>query len=189
MSFDTMEAFLNSFLFVFLSEMGDKTQLLAIILAARFRQPFTILLGIMIATILNHALATYVGVFITRAISEEYLRWILALTFIGFGLWILKPDKEEEFKDKHRWGPLLTTTFAFFFAEMGDKTQLATVALAANYIEPVRVTLGTTLGMLAANGPAVFLGHKFTNKIPMKIIHRFASALFILFGLGILVGL
>ncbi len=183
-----MEAIINSFLLVFVSEMGDKTQLLALVLAARFRKPVPIMFGILFATLLNHALASYLGTFITHFISSEILKWILAGAFIGFGLWILVPDKDEGFEAKHKWGPFLTTLVAFFFAEMGDKTQLATVALGANYAAPILVTLGTTIGMLAADGLAVIFGHNFTDRIPMTWIHRGASALFILFGIGILVG-
>ena len=108
--------------------------------------------------------------------------------FYWFCLWMLIPDKDEDFKDKHKWSPFLTTTVAFFFAEMGDKTQLATVALGAKFAAPLMATAGTTIGMIAADGLAVFFGHKFTEKIPMTIVHRIASALFILFGVGILLG-
>lgn len=183
-----METVINSFLLVFLSEMGDKTQLLALVLAARFRKPAPIMLGILVATLLNHALASFLGAFITHYVSAEILKWTLAATFIGFGLWMLIPDKEEHFVDRRGWGPFLTTTVVFFFAEMGDKTQLATVALGAKFAAPVMVTIGTTVGMLAADGLAVFSGHKFTDKVPMKLVHRVASALFILFGIGILAG-
>lgn len=183
-----MDAIFNSFLLVFVSEMGDKTQLLALMLAARFRKPWPIMSGILVATLLNHALASYVGVFITQSVAPDILKWILSATFIGFGLWMLIPDKEDGFQDRRNWGPFLTTTVAFFFAEMGDKTQLATVALGAQFAAPVWVTLGTTLGMLGADGLAVFFGHKFTQKISMKWVHRLASVLFILFGLGIYFG-
>lgn len=183
-----MEALLNSFLLVFVSEMGDKTQLLALVLSARFRKPVPIMLGILVATILNHALASYVGSFVTQFISPDILKFLLAATFIGFGIWMLVPDKDDGFNQKQKWGPFLTTTVAFFFAEMGDKTQLATVALGAKFADPLLVTVGTTLGMLGADGLAVFFGHKFTDKVPMKLVHRIASALFILFGIGILFG-
>lgn len=182
-----MEAIINSFLLVFVSEMGDKTQLLALVLAARFRKPVPIMLGILVATLLNHALASYVGTFITYYVSADILKWTLAATFIGFGLWMLIPDKDEGYEEKHGWGPFLTTTVAFFFSEMGDKTQLATVALGAKFAAPVMVTVGTTAGMIFADGLAVFLGHKFTEKVPMKLVHRIASALFILFGIWIFV--
>lgn len=183
-----MEALINSFLLVFVSEMGDKTQLLALVLAARFKKPIPIMLGILVATLLNHALASYIGSFVTQYISASILKWILAATFIGFGLWMLIPDKDDGFEDKHKWGPFLTTAVAFFFAEMGDKTQLATVALGAKYAVPLMVTAGTTIGMLGADGLAVFFGHKFTERIPMKIVHLVASCLFIVFGLAILFG-
>ncbi len=183
-----MDALINSLVLVFISEMGDKTQLLALVLAARFRKPIPIMLGILVATLLNHALASYAGSFITTYISGDVMKWILAITFIGFGLWMLIPDKDEGFNDTHKWGPFWTTTVAFFVAEMGDKTQFATVALGAKYMAPVIVTVGTTLGMMAANVPAVLFGHKFTQKVPMKLVHRIASALFILFGIGIILG-
>lgn len=183
-----MDIIFNSFLLVFVSEMGDKTQLLSLVLALRFRKPIPIMCGILVATLLNHALASYAGAFVTHYISPELLKWILALTFIGFGLWMLIPDKEESFEDKRGWGPFLTTTVAFFFAEMGDKTQLATVALGAKFTAPMLVTLGTTLGMLGADGLAVVFGSKFTERVPMKKVHLFASILFILFGIGILLG-
>lgn len=180
-----MDSILNSFLLVFVSEMGDKTQLLALILAARFKKPWPIMAGITVATLLNHALASYAGSFINLYVSPDVLRWVLAATFISFGIWILIPDKDEGLDQEPRWGAFLTTTVAFFFAEMGDKTQLATVALGAKFAAPVFVTLGTTLGMLGADGLAVFFGQKFTQKVPMSLINKIASALFILFGIGI----
>lgn len=178
----------NSFLLVFISEMGDKTQLLALVLTAKFRKPMAIMMGILVATILNHALASYLGSYVSAYVSQEVLKWILAATFIGFGLWILIPDKEDEDSASQKWGPFLTTLVAFFFAEMGDKTQLATVALGAKYSAPFLVTVGTTLGMLGADGLAVFMGHRFTEKISMIWIHRLASALFIVFGIAIYFG-
>lgn len=183
-----MEALINSFLLVFVSEMGDKTQLLALVLAAKFKKPIPIMFGILAATLSNHALASYAGSFVTQYFSANILKWILSAIFIGFGLWMLIPDKDEGFEDKHKWGPFLTTTIAFFFAEMGDKTQLATVALGAKFSAPLMVTNGTTLGMIAADGLAVFLGHKFTEKIPMTLVHRIASGLFVSFGVGIFLG-
>ncbi len=183
-----MDALLNSFLLVFISEMGDKTQLLALVLAARFRRPVPVLLGIFIATILNHALASYLGSFITNYLSPVILKWLLALIFISFGLWILIPDKDTNSDETPKWGPFFTTLVSFFLAEMGDKTQLATVALGAKYANPLNVTIGTTLGMMGADGLAVIFGHHFTEKIPMKLVHRIASILFIIFGIGILIG-
>ncbi len=181
-----MEGVLHSFLLVFISEMGDKTQLLALILAAKFKKPWPIMAGILVATILNHALASYVGSYITQYVSPDLLKWLLAATFIGFGIWMLIPDKEDAFEDKRNWGPFLTTTVAFFFAEMGDKTQLATVALGAKFASPWLVTFGTTLGMLGADGLATFFGYKFTEKIPMRAVNKFASMIFICFGIAIL---
>lgn len=183
-----MEALLNSFGLVFISEMGDKTQLLALVLAAKFKKPVPILFGILVATILNHALASYVGSYVSSLVSPLVLKWILASTFIGFGIWMLIPDKDEGFEETQKWGPFLTTVVAFFFAEMGDKTQLATVALGAKYAAPLMVTFGTTLGMMGADGLAVVFGSKLTEKIPMRIINRVASVLFILFGIGIVLG-
>lgn len=183
-----MDALTNSFLLVFISEMGDKTQLLALVLAAKFKKPLPIMMGILMATILNHALASYAGSFVTNYIPSDVLKWILSATFVGFGLWMLIPDKDEGFDEKHRWGPFLTTTVAFFFAEMGDKTQLATVALGAKFTAPLLVTAGTTLGMMGADGLAVLFGHKFTERVPMKMVNKIASALFILFGLAIFLG-
>jgi putative Ca2+/H+ antiporter (TMEM165/GDT1 family) len=146
-----MQSLLNSFFLVFISEMGDKTQLLSLVLAARFKNPFPIMMGILVATVLNHALASYVGAYVTQFFSANILKWILSATFIGFGIWMLIPDKDEGFEDKKNWGPFLTTLVAFFFAEMGDKTQLATVALGAKYSDPFFVTAGTI------NWPADYL--------------------------------
>ncbi|MFP5520719.1 MAG: TMEM165/GDT1 family protein [Bdellovibrionia bacterium] len=183
-----MEALINSFLLVFVSEMGDKTQLLALVLAAKFKRPLPILAGILVATILNHALASYLGHYITQFLSPDILKWILAGTFVGFGLWMLIPDKDDGFEGPTKWGPFLTTTVVFFLAEMGDKTQLATVALGAKYAAPFMVTLGTTLGMMGADGLAVLFGHRFTEKIPMKLVHKIASFIFIAFGIAIAIG-
>lgn len=181
-----MAAILNSFALVFFSEMGDKTQLLALVLLARFKKPWTILFGVFLATLLNHALASWIGGFIASYFSEATLRWGLALIFFAFGIWILIPDKEGELETKQRFGALVTTTILFFLAEMGDKTQLATVALGARYADTVGVTIGSTLGMLGANALALFLGKALLTRIPMKWIRAFAAALFLLFGLAIL---
>ena len=181
-----MEAIINSTILVFISEMGDKTQLLALVLAARFRKPAPILFGILVATLLNHFLASYVGVFITQYFSPSTLRYLLSATFIGFGVWILVPDKDEGLKQNYKWGAFMTTLIAFFLAEMGDKTQLATVALGARYASTGLVTFGSTLGMMLANAPAVFFGQWFTDRIPMKWVHRIASVLFIGFGIACL---
>lgn len=177
----------NSFLLILASEMGDKTQLLALVLATRFRKPWTVLTGITLATLLNHGLASVVGHWIAGLISPQILSWILAALFVGFGLWVLIPDKEEELHSSGHLGALLTTIGAFFIAEMGDKTQLATLALGANYASPVLVTIGTTLGMIAADALVIFFGHHLTRRISMTWIHRAACAIFILFAIGILV--
>lgn len=183
-----MEAVLNSFLLVAMSEMGDKTQLLALVLAARFRKPWAVMAGILTATLLNHGLASWAGVWISGLIPAATLKWILATTFLGFAVWLLIPDKEEGLPEAGRFGAFFTTAFAFFMAEMADKTQLATIALGARYHDPVAVTVGTTAGMLVADGLAVFFGDRLTQRIPMDWIHKVAAALFALFGVGILVG-
>jgi putative Ca2+/H+ antiporter (TMEM165/GDT1 family) len=183
-----MEAILHSFALVFVSEMGDKTQLLALVLASRFRKPWAIMAGILCATLLNHGLASYAGGWLSTSVSSRHLAWALAAIFFVFAFWILIPDKDEGLKLEPRFGAFLTTLVAFFFAEMGDKTQLATVALGARFNAPLLVTVGTTAGMLAADGLAVFLGEKLTEKIPLKYIRYFASALFFIFGLYILYG-
>lgn len=179
-----MEAIINSTILVFISEMGDKTQLLALVLAARFKKPWPILCGIFIATILNHFLASYLGAFITQYFSPTTLKITLGVTFIGFGVWILVPDKDEGLSENYKWGAFITTLIAFFLAEMGDKTQLATVALGARYNSAAAVTFGSTLGMMLANAPAVFFGKWFTDRIPLKWVRRVASVLFLGFGLA-----
>lgn len=181
-----MEAFINSFLLVFAGEMGDKTQLLAILLATRFRKPWTIMLGIFIATVLNHALAATLGGWAASFIDDRTQYYILAVFFLAFGAWILVPDKDEGFKEHSGWGVLLTTIVAFFFAEMGDKTQLATVALGAAYPELALVTLGTTLGMMVSNGLAIFFGPKLLAKISMKWVRIGACVLFVAFAIVLL---
>jgi len=183
-----METLLQSFVLVFAGEMGDKTQLLALILAARYRRPWTILLGIFIATVLNHWLVAWLGQWSSGFLSSEALRWVLGLLFLGFAVWILFPDKMETNEKPDRWGPLATTIVVFFLAEMGDKTQLATLALGAQHSSVPLVTLGTTLGMLASNALAIFLGEHLLKKIPMSIVRKIASLLFALFGIAILVG-
>lgn len=182
-----LSALVNSFLLVFVGEMGDKTQLLALLLAARYRQPWVILSGVFVATILNHALASWAGGFLASYFDPTVLKWALAILFFGFAIWILIPDKEEELKATGRFGAFLTTVVAFFLAEMGDKTQLATVALGARFSQVWIVTLGTTMGMMASNALAIFLGEKLLKRIPMKWVRVFACALFFLFGIGILV--
>lgn len=180
-----MESIINSFLLVAVSEIGDKTQLLSFVLASRFKKPWPIIWGILIATILNHGLASYLGVASFNFIPLQYHKWILSLTFLVFGFWILIPDKEEEVQNKGKFGPFLTSLILFFIAEMGDKTQLATIALGAQYQSTWAVTVGTTLGMMAANVPAVFLGDKILKKVPLNRIRQIAFVLFLLFALYI----
>ncbi|MCO5143009.1 MAG: TMEM165/GDT1 family protein [Oligoflexia bacterium] len=183
-----MEAFINSFLLVFIGEMGDKTQLLALVLVTKFRRPWTILSGIFVATLLNHALATWAGAWISTLFSPTALKWTLGISFFLFAFWILIPDKEEE-SEQMRRGAFLTTVISFFIAEMGDKTQLATVALGAKFSTAVWITLiGTTIGMLASNALAIFLGDHLLSRIPMKWVRIFACFLFMGFGIAILVG-
>ena len=169
---------------VALAEMGDKTQLLAFILAARFKKPIPIILGILAATIINHGLAGALGAWITSMVNPEVLRWILGASFIGMAIWTLIPDKieEEETQVAKHLGVFGATFITFFLAEMGDKTQLATIALAAHYAAPLAVVVGTTLGMLIADVPAVFIGNKFAAKTPMKLVHSIAAAIFAIMG-------
>jgi putative Ca2+/H+ antiporter (TMEM165/GDT1 family) len=185
-----LESFLVSTGVVALAEIGDKTQLLAFILAARFKKPLPIVLGILAATIVNHGLAGAVGAWITAAVSPGILRWVLGLSFIGMAIWTMIPDEieEEETQVAKRFGVFGATLITFFLAEMGDKTQLATVAMAAHYGTPLTVVAGTTLGMLIADVPAVFVGDKLASKIPMKLVHTIAAAIFALLGIATLLG-
>ena len=185
-----MEALLISTGVVALAEIGDKTQLLAFILAARFKKPYPIIAGILCATIINHGLAGALGAWITTVISPQTLRWILGASFIGMAIWTLIPDKieEEQTQIAKKWGVFGATLITFFFAEMGDKTQIATVALAASYAAPVMVVIGTTLGMMIADVPAVFVANKFADKIPMKLVHSIAAGIFALLGVLTLLG-
>ncbi len=180
-----MEALLVSIGVVALAEIGDKTQLLAFILAARFKKPVPIVAGILCATLVNHGLAGALGAWITVALSPQTLRWGLGLSFIAMAAWTLIPDKieEEETRIASRLGVFGATLVTFFLAEMGDKTQIATVALAAHYGTPWLVVAGTTLGMLLADVPAVFVGNRFSAKIPMKLVHAMAAAVFAVMGL------
>lgn len=178
-----MEALIQSFFLVVASEMGDKTQLIALLLATKFKKPWAVMGGILAATLLNHGLASYAGSWAAGLVSPETLKWLLISLFVGFGLWILIPDKEEEISDSKNYGAFLTTAVVFFFAEMGDKTQLATVALGAKFQSMLLVTVGSTLGMLAADALVVFMGPKIIEKIPLKIIRWFACGLFIAFAI------
>ena len=170
---------------VALAEMGDKTQLLAFLLAARFKKPVPIILGILLATIVNHGFAGALGAWITTLLSPNTLGWILGISFIAMAIWTLKPDEieEDEAKIAGRFGVFGATTITFFLAEMGDKTQIATVALAANYSTVILVVIGTTLGMMIADVPAVFIGTKFAQKVSMKLVHGIAAAVFAVLGI------
>lgn len=185
-----MESLLVSIGVVALAEIGDKTQLLAFILAARFKKPVPIILGILVATIVNHGLAGALGAWINVVINPEIMRWALGLSFIGMAIWTMIPDKidEEETQIAKKIGVFGATLITFFLAEMGDKTQIATVALAAHYAAPLMVVIGTTLGMLIADVPAVFIGDRFASKIPMMLVHSLAAALFALLGIAALLG-
>jgi Ca2+/H+ antiporter, TMEM165/GDT1 family len=185
-----MEALLVSVGVVALAEIGDKTQLLALILAARFKKPIPIVLGILCATIVNHGLAGAVGAWITSTISPAALRWVLGLSFVGMAIWTMFPDEieDEETQVAHKFGVFGATLLTFFLAEMGDKTQIATIALAAHYGTPLIVVIGTTAGMLIADVPAVFIGDKLSAKIPMKLVRSIAAAVFGVLGVAALFG-
>lgn len=185
----TMEAFLVSTGIVALAEIGDKTQLLAFILAAKFRKPVPIVLGILAATIVNHGLAGAIGAFITSLVDPHTMRWILGVSFLAMAAWTLVPDKFDEEEAKlARFGVFGTTVIAFFLAEMGDKTQVATVALAAQYNALIPVVAGTTFGMMIANVPAVILGDRIAHRMPVKVVHRVAAAIFAVLGVLTLLG-
>ncbi len=181
-----MEALLVSTGVVALAEMGDKTQLLALMLAARYRSHMPIVLGIAAATLANHALAAVFGAWIASLAGPDAMRWILAVSFLAMAAWVLVPDKTDDLTEgKRRFGVFGTTLVAFFLVEIGDKTQIATVALAARYAETVAVVAGTTLGMLIANVPAVYLGNALLRRVPLRLLQRVAAAMFA--GLGVLV--
>lgn len=184
-----MEAFLVSTGIVALAEMGDKTQLLALVLAVRFRQPWPIVWGILVATLLNHALAGAVGAWVTTLLGPDVLRWVLGVSFLAMAAWMLVPDKldEGETATTPLFGVFGTTLLAFFLAEMGDKTQIATVMLAAQYHAFFAVVAGTTLGMMLANAPVVWLGERMTRKIPIKAIHIASAVVFAVLGVLALV--
>jgi Ca2+/H+ antiporter, TMEM165/GDT1 family len=180
-----LEAFLISTGVVALGEMGDKTQLLAMLLAVKFRKPVPIILGIFVATLLNHATAGLVGGWIAQALGPDVLRWVIGVSFIAMAGWMLVPDKidDDEAAGSQRFGVFGTTVIAFFLAEMGDKTQIATVALAARFQDLWAVVAGTTLGMMLADVPAVFVGDRLAKKIPMKLVHGIAATIFAVLGL------
>ncbi|MFC0167883.1 TMEM165/GDT1 family protein [Pseudoduganella danionis] len=184
-----MEAFLISTGIVALAEIGDKTQLLAFCLAAKFRRPLPIVAAIFVATIANHAFAAAIGSWITSLLGPDILRWVLGVSFIAMAVWTLIPDKiDEEDMPLAKYGVFLTTLIAFFVAEMGDKTQVATVALAARYHSLVAVVCGTTFGMMLANVPAVYLGDKIAHRVSLKLVHGIAALVFALLGVATLMG-
>jgi putative Ca2+/H+ antiporter (TMEM165/GDT1 family) len=184
-----LDAFLISTALVTLAEMGDKTQLLSLVLATRHKRTWPIIWGILVATLLNHALAGALGAWIDQNVDPALMRWVLALGFLAMALWMLVPDKLDEDEtgaSKPGWGVFVLTVWVFFLAEMGDKTQVATVALGAQYEPLWAVVLGTTLGMLLANVPVVFLGEAITRRIPIRMIHLLTAGLFAIIGLWIL---
>lgn len=184
-----MEAFLVSTGIVALAEIGDKTQLLAFLLAAKFRKPLPIVLAILVATIANHTFAAAIGTWVTSMLSPEVLRWVLGISFLAMAAWTLIPDKFEEGDAKlAKYGVFLTTLIAFFLAEMGDKTQIATVALAAQYNALFAVVAGTTFGMMLANVPAVYFGDRIADRLPTRLVHRIAALIFAILGVATLLG-
>ena len=186
-----MYEFLLSTAFVALAEMGDKTQLLALLLAARFRKPIPILIAILLATLINHGLSAVLGQWVTTVIGPEVLLWIVSIGFIAMAIWMLIPDElGDENASINKWqkfGVFGATFILFFLAEIGDKTQIATVALAARFDSVFWVMLGTTLGMMLANAPAVFLGDKLANRLPISLIHKIGAAIFLVIGVATLV--
>jgi putative Ca2+/H+ antiporter (TMEM165/GDT1 family) len=184
-----MEAFFVSTGIVALAEIGDKTQLLAFILAARFRKPVPIILGILVATLLNHGLAGALGAWITTQLSPETLRYGLGISFLAMAAWIMVPDKVDDAEARlSRYGIFATTLVTFFLAEIGDKTQIATIMLAAQYSSLLAVVFGTTAGMMLANVPAVLLGDRIANALPTRWIHGVAAGIFAVLGVATLLG-
>ena len=186
-----MEAFLISTGIVALAEMGDKTQLLSLVLAARFRKPWPIVLGIFVATRANHALAGAVGSWVTTVLGPDVLRWVLGASFIAMAVWMLIPDKLDDGdtpSGTSQWGVFGTTLIAFFLAEMGDKTQIATVALAAQYQQWAAVVAGTTLGMMIANAPVVWFGDRLVKKVPIRVVHLISALIFAVLGVLAIMG-
>ena len=183
-----MEAFLVSTGIVALAEIGDKTQLLSLMLAARYRKPLPIIAGIFVATIINHMLAGALGALITSWLGPDVMRWVLGVSFLAMAAWIMVPDKldDDEADVTGKMGVFATTVIAFFLAEMGDKTQIATVALAAKYNSVILVSLGTTLGMMLANVPAVLLGEVAAKKLPLRLVHSVCALIFAIIGVLVL---
>ena len=184
-----MDAFLVATGIVALAEIGDKTQLLAFLLAARFRRPLPIVLGILVATLLNHAFAAAVGALVSELLGPSVMRWVLGLSFLAMAIWTMIPDEIDETEASlAKFGVFMTTLVAFFVAEMGDKTQVATVALAARYNEMAMVVAGTTLGMMLANAPAVYFGERIAGKVPLGLVHGIAAFIFLGLGMATLLG-
>ena len=182
-----MDAFLVATGIVGLAEIGDKTQLLAFLLAARFRRPLPIVAGIFVATLLNHAFAAAVGALVSQLLGPSVMRWVLGLSFLGMAVWAMIPDEVDETEASlARFGVFFTTVLAFFVAEMGDKTQVATVALAARYHEIAAVVAGTTFGMMLANVPAVYFGERIAGRVPLKLVHGIAAVIFAVLGIATL---
>ena len=186
-----MQEFLISTSVVALAEMGDKTQLLALLLAARFRKPVPILIAILLATTINHGLSAVLGQWLTTVLNPTVMVWVLAIGFIGMALWMLIPDKLDDETDSinkwQRFGVFGATFILFFLAEIGDKTQIATVALAARFDSVFWVMLGTTVGMMIANAPEVFIGNKMADRLPISLIHKIGAAIFLIVGISTLV--
>ena len=185
-----MDAFLVSTGIVGLAEIGDKTQLLAFLLAARFRRPLPIVLGIFVATVANHAFAAAVGALASELLGPGVMRWVLGLSFLAMAAWTMIPDEiDAEEAQLAKYGVFLTTLIAFFIAEMGDKTQVATVALAARYESMAAIVAGTTFGMMLANVPAVYFGERIAHRVPLKLVHGIAALIFAVLGIATLLGM
>ena len=184
-----MEALLVSIGIVALAEIGDKTQLLTLVLAARYKKPWPIVAGIFVATLVNHGIAGAVGAWLTKAMGPDVMRWILGASFIAMAAWMLVPDKldDDDSASKQRGGVFLTTAILFFFVEIGDKTQVATVALAARFDSLAAVVMGTTIGMILANAPVAFFGDALAKKMPVRIVHVVTAVIFAALGVGVLV--
>jgi putative Ca2+/H+ antiporter (TMEM165/GDT1 family) len=180
-----MEALFVSTGLVAIAEIGDKTQLLALLLAARFRKPLPIALGILAATLANHALAAWAGAEVARWVGPEWMRWILSAAFVAMAAWCLVPDKADNLRATDGAGAFLTTVVSFFLVEISDKTQIATVALAARFQELLPVTLGTTAGLMLANVPVVLFGDAIARRLPLRIVRWIAAALFVALGIAV----
>lgn len=183
-----MEALLTSTIVVALAEIGDKTMLLAMVLATRFRKPLPIILGILVATLANHVIAAFLGQSIADILSGQWFRYAVGASFLAMAIWTLVPDKldDDEEPKPSRYGAFLTTTLAFFLVEIGDKTQIATIALGAQFQNVLTVTMGTTLGMMLANVPAVYLGNAIVERVSLKLVRIVAALLFVVIGTLIL---